>query len=932
MTKASMQSLWGTAPLSGGSAAYVEDLYEQFMHDPTSVTSDWQDYFAGLDGQADVSHASIRAQFAQLAKRRVSVGGGDAEKERKQAYVWRLIAVYRRIGHQQAKLDPLNLAERMDIPDLKPSYYGLDDSDMQSSFDPGNYLGFTDKVSLQNLLASLEQTYSGSIGTEYMHITDHAQTTWLQERLETTGAKGQFTSAQKQVIYDRLVAAEGLEKYLGTRYVGQKRFGLEGAESLIPALYELVQCSGAQGVKDIIIGMAHRGRLNVLVNILGKSPAELFDEFEGKIPDAENGGSGDVKYHKGFSSSVETAGGEVHLALAFNPSHLEIIAPVVEGSVRARQERRYDKARDLVLPVLLHGDAAFAGQGVVMETFSLSQARGYRTGGTVHIIINNQIGFTTSNPLDARSSLYCTDVAKMVQAPVLHVNADDPEAVVFAMQAAFDFRMKFKKDIVIDLVCYRRHGHNEADEPSITQPLMYQTIKKHHTATRLYGDALVAAGELSAAEVKEKADSYRDKLDAGESVMDVVPGASRDQYAVDWTPYLGQDLLTDAHTAVDKATLKKLGEQLQQLPEGFVLQPQVAREMKMREKMLAEEIPLNWGCAENLAYARLVTQGHAVRLSGQDCGRGTFSHRHAMLHDQASQTVHVPLQDMAENQANFTVINSVLSEAAVLGFEYGYSSAEPRVLTIWEAQFGDFANGAQVVIDQFISSGEQKWARVCGLVMLLPHGYEGQGPEHSSARLERYLQLCAQHNMQVCVPSTPAQIFHLLSRQILRPVRKPLIVMTPKSLLRHKLATSALEELSEGSFQLVIPEVEKLSVGKVTRVVICSGKVYYDLLQQRDIEQRSDVALLRVEQLYPFPEKELSAELASYVKAKEVIWCQEEPMNQGAWYAAQHRMRQCLAAGQKLTYAGRSHSASPAVGSAQVHAEQQKRLVKEALG
>ena len=939
--ESSMQRLRQTSPLAGGSADYVEDLYEQYLEDPSQVEVSWQTYFQQLDEAAggfdDVSHATIRQQLLMLAEHPhllTKTQSGDltsVEQERKQAQLWRLITAFRRVGHQHAQLDPLNLSERLAVPYLEPSYYGLVDADLDKLFDTGDFQGMGQRATLRDILEKLRLTYCGTLGIEYMHITDHDEIVWLQSRLEPTCAKPRFSADEKREILMQLVAAEGLEKYLATKYVGQKRFGLEGAECFIPALHELVMRAGSKGLKDIVLGMAHRGRLNVLVNILGKSPAELFDEFEGK---SKVDGTGDVKYHQGFSSGVDTPGGSLHLALAFNPSHLEIIDPVVQGSVRARQERRGDVQQGQVLPVLIHGDAAFAGQGVVMETFALSQARGYRTGGTVHFVVNNQIGFTTSNPLDSRSSLYCTDIAKMVQAPILHVNGDSPESVVYATQLAFDYRMQFKKDIVVDVVCYRRHGHNEADEPSITQPLMYQAIKKHYSPARIYADKLLDEQIIEQDFLKQATADYRQKLDKGESVIPmtpVTPGGHSDKYAVDWTPFLGRDVAEVVQTSVTTTKLKQLTKQLQQLPDDFKLQPQVAREMQTRGKMLDGELPMNWGCAETLAYASLVTEGYGVRLSGQDSGRGTFSHRHAILHDQQTGSEYIALQHLASHQAKFKVINSVLSEVAVLGFEYGFATADPNTLVLWEAQFGDFANGAQVVVDQFISSGEQKWGRLCGLVLLLPHGYEGQGPEHSSARLERYLQLCAQHNMQVCVPSNPAQMFHLLRRQMLRPARKPLIVLTPKSLLRHKLATSTLQELTEGGFQCVIPETEAFNIAEVTRVVLCSGKVYYDLFSEREKAKQRNVAIVRVEQLYPFPQEELTALLASYPQAKQVIWCQEEPMNQGAWYSITHRLLQCLANEQSLSYAGRQHFASTAVGVAKLHHEQQMRLINEAL-
>jgi len=641
-----------------------------------------------------------------------------------------------------------------------------------------------------------------------------------------------------------------------------------------------------------------------------------------------------VKYHQGFSSNVMTTGGEVHLAMAFNPSHLEIVSPVVEGSVRARQDRRNDTTGEKVLPISIHGDAAFAGQGVVLETFQMSQTRGFKTGGTIHIVINNQVGFTISNQEDSRSTEYATDVAKMIQAPILHVNGDDPEAVLFVTQLAIDYRMQFKRDVVIDLVCYRRRGHNEADEPSGTQPLMYQQIAKQRTTRELYADALAAGGILAAEAAQTKVDEYRNALDNGMHVVKSLVKEPNKELFVDWRPYLGHAWTARHDTRFDLKTLQELSAKLMELPEGFVVQRQVQKIYEDRQKMQAGGLPINWGYAETMAYATLAFEGHPVRITGQDVGRGTFSHRHAVLHNQKDATTYVPLQNLYAGQPRFDLYDSFLSEEAVLAFEYGYSTTSPNALVIWEAQFGDFANGAQVVIDQFITSGEHKWGRLCGLTMLLPHGYEGQGPEHSSARLERYLQLCAEHNIQVCMPTTPAQIYHLLRRQVIRPLRKPLVVLTPKSLLRHKLAISTLEDLAEGSFQTVIPEIDTLDPAKVNRLVLCSGKVYYDLLEKRRAEGREDIAIVRIEQLYPFPEDDLMEAIAPYTNLTNVVWCQEEPMNQGAWYSSQHHLRRSIGNHNRnlvLEYAGRDASAAPACGYASMHAEQQEKLLQDAF-
>ncbi|OHC29104.1 MAG: 2-oxoglutarate dehydrogenase E1 component, partial [Pseudomonadales bacterium RIFCSPHIGHO2_02_FULL_60_43] len=751
-----------------------------------------------------------------------------------------------------------------------------------------------EEATLREIRDALQQTYCRTIGAEFTHIVDSEQRSWFQQRLESVRGRPQFSVEVQSHLLERLTAAEGLEKYLGTKYPGTKRFGLEGGESLIPLLDEVIQRSGSYGTKEIVIGMAHRGRLNVLVNTFGKNPRDLFDEFEGKK--TEGLSSGDVKYHQGFSSNVMTAGGEVHLAMAFNPSHLEIVSPVVEGSVRARQDRRNDAIGEKVLPVSLHGDAAFAGQGVVMETFQMSQTRGFKTGGTIHIVINNQVGFTISNPLDSRSTEYCTDVAKMIQAPILHVNGDDPEAVLFVTQLAVDYRMQYKRDVVIDLVCYRRRGHNEADEPSGTQPIMYQQITKQRTTRELYAEVLTAAARQSADEVQAKIDEYRTALDNGQHVVKSLVKEPNKELFVDWRPYLGHAWTARHDTRFELKTLQELSNKLLEIPEGFVVQRQVAKILEDRQKMSAGALPINWGYAETMAYATLLFEGHPIRMTGQDIGRGTFSHRHAVLHNQKDAGTHLPLQNLYQGQPRFDLYDSFLSEEAVLAFEYGYATTQPQSLVIWEAQFGDFANGAQVVFDQFISSGEHKWGRLCGLTMLLPHGYEGQGPEHSSARLERYLQLCAEHNMQVAVPTTPSQIYHLLRRQVIRPLRKPLVVLTPKSLLRHKLAISTLEDLAEGSFQTVIPEIDAIDPKKVERLILCSGKVYYDLLEKRRNEGREDIAIVRIEQLYPFPEDDLAEAIAPYKNLKNIVWCQEEPMNQGAWYCSQHHMRRVATA------------------------------------
>ncbi|MBU0808927.1 MAG: 2-oxoglutarate dehydrogenase E1 component [Gammaproteobacteria bacterium] len=941
MQESVMQRMWDSAHLSGGNAAYVEELYELYLHDPNAVPEEWRTYFQKLptDGSAatDVSHSTIRDHFVLLAKNQrraqpVSAGSVSSEHEKKQVEVLRLIQAYRMRGHQAAQLDPLGLWQRPAPDDLVINHYGLTDADLDTTFRTGGLHLGKEEATLREIRDALQQTYCRTIGAEFTHIVDSEQRSWFQQRLESVRSRPQYSVDVQSHLLERLTAAEGLEKYLGTKYPGTKRFGLEGGESLIPLLDELIQRSGSYGTKEVVIGMAHRGRLNVLVNTFGKNPRDLFDEFEGKKTAGLS--SGDVKYHQGFSSNVMTAGGEVHLAMAFNPSHLEIVSPVVEGSVRARQDRRNDASGEKVLPVSLHGDAAFAGQGVVMETFQMSQTRGFKTGGTIHIVINNQVGFTISNPLDSRSTEYCTDVAKMIQAPILHVNGDDPEAVLFVTQLAVDYRMQYKRDVVIDLVCYRRRGHNEADEPSGTQPIMYQQISKQRTTRELYADALTAAQRQTTEEVQAKIDEYRTALDNGQHVVKSLVKEPNKELFVDWRPYLGHTWTARHDTRFELKTLQELSSKLLEIPEGVVVQRQVAKILEDRQKMGAGALSINWGYAETMAYATLLFEGHPIRMTGQDIGRGTFSHRHAVLHNQKDASAYVPLKNLYDGQPAFDLYDSFLSEEAVLAFEYGYATTQPNALVIWEAQFGDFANGAQVVFDQFISSGEHKWGRLCGLTMLLPHGYEGQGPEHSSARLERYLQLCAEHNMQVAVPTTPAQIYHLLRRQVIRPLRKPLVVLTPKSLLRHKLAISTLEDLAEGSFQTVIPEIDAIDPKKVERLILCSGKVYYDLLEKRRNEGREDIAIVRIEQLYPFPEDDLTETLSAYKNLKHIVWCQEEPMNQGAWYCSQHHMRRVATAHKKslfLEYAGRDASAAPACGYASMHAEQQEKLLQDAF-
>ena len=945
-TKSVYQTYQGNTYLFGGNAPYVEEMYENYLANPGSVPDSWREYFDALqhvpaaDGSnsRDVPHLPVINAFAERAKaggtQVVVASGADSELGRKRTAAQQLIAAYRNVGARWADLDPLKRTERPPIPELEPSFYGFTDADMETVFNTSNTFFGKDTMSLRDLLNALRETYCGTIGAEYMYISDQTQKRWWQQKLESARTNPQLNAEQKKHVLERLTAAEGLERFLHTKYVGQKRFSLEGGESFIVAMDELINAAGQKGVQEVVIGMAHRGRLNVLVNTLGKMPSMLFAEFDHTAPEELT--AGDVKYHQGFSSDVTTPGGPLHLTLAFNPSHLEIVNPVVEGSVRARLDRRGDAEGDTVLPVLVHGDAAFAGQGVVMETLALSETRGYYTGGTVHIVINNQIGFTTSDPRDSRSTLYCTDIVKMIDAPVLHVNGDDPEAVVLCTQLALQYRQEFNRDVVVDILCFRKLGHNEQDTPMLTQPLMYKKIGQHPGTRKLYGEKLVAQGVLAAEGPDEMVAAYRAAMDAGRHTVDPVLTNFKSKYAVDWQPFLNQKWTDTAETAIPLAEWKRLGERITTVPEDFTVHTLVKKVLEDRAAMARGEVNVDWGMGEHMAFASLVASGYPVRLSGEDCGRGTFVHRHAVLHDQKREKWDVgsytPLQHVSDKQAPFVVIDSILSEEAVLGFEYGYASNDPNTLVIWEAQFGDFVNGAQVLIDQFIASGEVKWGRVNGITLMLPHGYEGQGPEHSSARLERFMQLAADTNMQVVQPTTASQIFHVLRRQMIRPLRKPLVIMTPKSLLRNKDATSPLTEFTKGGFQTVIADRGELKADKVKRIIACSGKVYYDLAKKREEKGASDVAILRVEQLYPFPHKVFASELKKYPNATEIVWCQDEPQNQGAWFFVQHYIHENMLAGQKLGYAGRQASASPAVGYAHLHQEQQKGLIDAAFG
>jgi 2-oxoglutarate dehydrogenase E1 component len=938
MTK-SIKVLTQTTPLSGGNGPYVEALYEQFLQEAESVPSGWREYFASLGAErGEIAHGPIlealqdRLKSNGAAPRTAGTQTRGAPASEKQAAVSRLIQVYSLRGHQIADLDPLGLQVRHTPAVLKFDYLGLDPADLDQEFYTGGFAGTGhERMTLRDILALLKRIYCGKIGAEFAHISRARERLWLRERFEKIMGQDTLTDPDRQAIIAGLTRAEGIERYLNTKYVGQKRFSLEGGETLIPMLDDLIQRAGRGGHREMVIGMAHRGRLNVLVNVLGKSPDELFSEFEGNYDLTDMKGSGDVKYHMGFSADLRTPGGNVHVALAFNPSHLEIVNPVVEGSVRARQERWQDVNGERVLPILIHGDAAFAGQGVVTETFQMSQVNGFYTGGTVHIVINNQVGFTMSDPGDARSTPYCSDVAKMIEAPVFHVNGDDPEAALRAMRLALAYRQAFHKDVVIDLVCYRRLGHNEADEPAATQPKMYQKIRKHPTVRQLYSQRLIEHG-VSQAHIDSLADAYRTTLDEGRNPNEAALGMIGNQHTVDWSRYSSATLTDAVATAVPQDELAGVADQLNDIDPNFKLHPRVQRIVDDRVKMAAGELPLDWGFAEALAYATLLTEDFTVRITGQDSRRGTFFHRHAALHEQDSGEVLIPLARISQRPNAFAITDSLLSEEAVLGFEYGFSTTDPDALVVWEAQFGDFVNGAQVVIDQFISSGEAKWGRLCGLTLLLPHGYEGQGPEHSSARMERFLQLCAEHNMQVCMPSTPAQMFHMLRRQMVRHLRKPLIVLTPKSLLRHPKSVSALADLTSGGFQVLIKDRPEIHPIGVRRLVFCSGKVYFDLLKAQQEHDISDVALIRVEQLYPFPIEEYAAAIAHYANARDVVWCQEEPQNQGAWYQIRHRLQEPLGGDHRLFYAGRPSAAAPASGIYRLHVKQQEALVEAALG
>jgi 2-oxoglutarate dehydrogenase E1 component len=883
--------------------AALEPAYERWRKDPASVDESWRVFFEGFE-----------------------LGSGtDGLQTRVQTDIVRLIDAYRDLGHFLAHLDPLS-DPKTSYPLLELSEFGLSEADLDRTFDTHHFLGLS-RGTLRELLAALRETYCRTIGVEYMHIQDTRIRRWLQERMEPRRNQPNFPRRRKIRILMNLHFAELFERFLHARYVGQKRFSLEGAETLIPLLDAAVEKAADLDVREIVMGMTHRGRLNVLANILGKPYQEIFAEFEENFLPGSVAGDGDVRYHLGISCDrTSLSGHPLHLSLTPNPSHLEAVDPVVEGRVRAKQDLFGDTERQRGLPLLIHGDAAFAGQGLVAETLNLSQLAGFKTGGTIHVIINNQIGFTTS-PNDARSTTYCTDVAKMIQVPIFHVNAEDPEAAVYVAELAMEFRQTFHKDVVIDMFCYRRHGHNEGDEPSFTQPLMYAKIKDRPTLSEVYTERLILNGDFSADETEAIDKAFEEKLHAAQHETKSGPPVSSGMrgYAGRWQGFTTHYSPAEIPTGVPEARLQEITEITTRLPEGFSVHPKIARQLEARREQIQRRQPIDWSFAEHLAFGSLLQEGVGVRLSGQDSGRGTFSQRHAALYDIQSGKRYLPLNALASPPAEFSVYDSMLSEAAVLGFEFGYSLDQPNRLVLWEAQFGDFANGGQVVIDQFIVCSESKWQRSSGLVMLLPHGYEGQGPEHSSARLERFLQMCAEDNIQVANLTTPAQYFHILRRQMKRNFRKPLVLMTPKSLLRHKRAVSTIEEFSDNRFHEVLDD-DRADPNKVRRVLLCSGKVYYDLLERRG--SNAEVALVRVEQLYPFPEETLERSLARYRQAKDWVWVQEESMNMGAWSFMEPRLR---AMGRSPRYVGRDSSASPATGSRAVHLREQKELIEAAL-
>ena len=912
---------------NGGNSEYLEILYEDYLENPNSLPSEWKKYFDSIqNGQIDVSHKSIEEQFRN--KKFPTEAKVEISENSKASDVQNLINAYRRRGHQVADIDPLGLRLKKEVPDLKLGFHNLSENDLESSFSISNFQN-SKELSLKDIISSLKKTYTASLGYEFMHIMDSRIRRWFLDKIEGKPTPYSFNSDEQEHILKRLVDSEGLEKFLASKYPGAKRFGLEGGESLVPLLDTLIEDFGSRGVKELVLGMSHRGRLNVLINVMGKKPSELFTEFAEDFEEDDTK-TGDVKYHLGFSSNILTSGGEVHLALGSNPSHLEIVNPVILGSVKARQDRRLDSAQDMVVPILMHGDASFSAQGVVMEILQLSQTRAYGVGGTVHIVVNNQIGFTTSLKEDARSTEYCTDVAKMIDAPIIHVNGDDPEASVMAAKLAVEFRDTFKRDIIVDFVCYRRRGHNETDEPFATQPMMYKEITSKNTVTELYLSDLLN----NDSEINEKYEvfksNYRKSMEKGEMVAESMASDPDHSLHFDWSAYIKPNLKKSYPTNVSLQHLKESMAPGFDFDKGTNVQKQVAKLYDERKEMLEGKIPMNWGFAEMAAYATLLKENYPVRITGQDSRRGTFSHRHLVIKDQLTGVGHVPLAKLNNGNKKFEIYDSLLSEEAVLGFEYGYASTWPEGLVIWEAQFGDFVNVAQVVIDQFIVSAQTKWDRLSGLTMFLPHGYEGQGPEHSSCRLERFLQLCAHENIQVCVPTLPSQIFHLLRRQAIKPLRRPLVVLTPKSLLRNPMATSELSDLTNGNFKNIIIDQSKNAPKKI---ILCSGKIYFDLLKHKEEKKIKNVEIVRIEQLYPFPDSELISYTKS-VKSKNFVWVQEEPENMGAWLMIRHRLEKVLnetKKGFKLSVIARDASASPAGGYQKYHIKRQKEIVAKAL-
>ena len=932
--------------LNGLNSTYIADLYEKWLENPKNVDANWNDWFSDMQNTGssnDIPSWAKGKAFEEKLENLKHKNSSLSSEEMRKASIDSLRAVmmiraYRARGHLEAKTDPLNLEKKEEHPELNPEFYGFTKNDYDRPIFIDNVLGI-ETASLRQILSTLKDTYCGSIGVEYLHIQDPEQKSWIQQRIENIRNQTDFTDKGKEAIYERLVDAESFERFLNKKYTGTKRFGLDGSESVIPAIEQIAKRGSQLGLEEIVIGMAHRGRLNVLNNILQKPFRAIISEFMGNPSNPEEtGGSGDVKYHMGSSSDREFDGVNVHFTLNANPSHLEVVNPVVIGRVRAKQNQRNDKLRNKVLGLLIHGDAAFAGQGILAETFDFAELRSYKTGGTLHLIINNQIGFTTS-PAYSRSSPYCTDVAKIVMAPIFHVNADDPESVVHVSRIATEFRQKFAADAVIDIIGYRRYGHNEGDEPSFTQPIMYRKIADHPFVTKIYADKLIKEKKITEEQAKRVYDNrnqfLEEEFQAGSNYL---PNKA-DWLEGKWTGLKKAPGLEERRgiTGVTIDKIKKIGEILTSVPRDFEIHKKLQRVLDNRKKALKDGTNIDWSTAEQLAFGTLLLEGNPVRLSGQDCGRGTFSQRHAVFIDQNTEERYIPLSNINENQGSFEVIDSPLSEAGVLGFEYGFSQAEPNALVMWEAQFGDFANGAQVIVDQFISSGEAKWLRMSGLVMLLPHGYEGQGPEHSSARLERYLRLCAEDNLQVVNCSTPANYFHVLRRQLCRDFRKPLIIMTPKSLLRNKLCVSNLDDmLEEKSFHRVMDDKNKSIKDKdVKRLVICSGKVFYDLFEAREKNKLFNIKILRLEQIYPFPIKSLQ-EFISKSPQAEIIWCQEEPENMGSWSFIDRRLEKvlidCNCKYKRPVYVGRPEAASPATGTMSRHLKEQKKLVNQALG